>query len=303
MNYARMELLLVRGGWSKGFNFAGAVSGAVEGVAVDTSQWQVIQTRLPRKIVRRHTITQLSLGPTLLSPAPPGLVWISKGTSVRGPQGLIGKLSRLWVSRADTSITHVLVRTRGNDEYIIPLHHVETMNNSSVLLKIDSHAVRQLFVYRHDDTLQSEVRLAVDGTLADPRARRNVKVQVTDGEVMLAGEVDTFEQVRQSEWAARAVRGVRMVTNDVVVQEALAYAVEERIATEIGLASEVSDIRVLSEHGIVHLEGSVPSARVRLDVERAALSAAGVKVVVNHLRVAGEPPDRNPGTGPLVRNR
>jgi osmotically-inducible protein OsmY len=152
--------------------------------------------------------------------------------------------------------------------------------------------------------IEADLRFALESVLADPRARRAVKVHVADGHVSLAGEVDTTDQARLAERAVLSVPGVREVTIDLVAQESLAAAVEGRIAALEAVAGNGhAHIEVLAEHGIVYLEGTVSSARVRAEIERAALGVAGARVVVNNLRVDGEPPERATGTGPLVRNR
>lgn len=304
MEYARLELTLVRGGWSRGIVMAGAVSGSVEAVRVDLHTVQVTHTTLTRRAGRTRTPRQdaaVAAVSAHLAPATSSLLTLN--TRVAGPSGRVGKLSRLWVSRLDARISHLLVRVRGADEHIVPMNLVESLGRTQVRLKVDRDTIRRLFVYRPDRVLTNDVRLALDAALANPRARRDVKIQVTDGEVVLAGEVDTLEQMRQAERAARSVTGVRGIANDLVVQEALAIAVEDLLPNALGVALRDAHVRVFAEHGIVHLEGSVATPQQRADVERAALSASGVKVVVNHLLVNGQPPERNPGTGPLVRNR
>jgi osmotically-inducible protein OsmY len=162
----------------------------------------------------------------------------------------------------------------------------------------------ELPIYRADALIAVEVRQALDETLTNPRARRAVKIHVDDGHVTLAGEVDTIEQVHQAEHAAATVAGIRGMTLDLAAQEALAAAVEARIATLAAASSNGhGPVRVLAEHGIVYLEGGVSSAQASREIERIALAAAGARVVVNNLYVNGELPGHGPGMGPLVRNR
>jgi len=91
---------------------------------------------------------------------------------------------------------------------------------------------------------------------------------------------------------------------DIVIQEALADLVEHAVTDEISHSGYTgAHFRAFTEHGIVYLEGTVPSDNARNGLERSALGVTGVRVVVNNLRVDGEPPDHANGTGPLTRNR
>jgi osmotically-inducible protein OsmY len=231
-----------------------------------------------------------------------------RGARARGPQGVAGVITQLWAARATGRITHVLVRAstglRRGPERIVPAELIAGVRAGELALKVGPDRVRELPIYRPDPAIEADVHLALDATLADPRARRAVKVRVEDGQVTLAGVVDTVEQVTFAERAAAAVPGVRGVVEDLVAEETLAAEVEARIAPLVAQAlNGYGSVKVLSEHGIVYLEGTVRRAQARAEIERAALGAAGARVVVNNLQVEGEAPDRGPGTGPLVRNR
>jgi osmotically-inducible protein OsmY len=193
---------------------------------------------------------------------------------------------------------------RGAAERVLPAEQIALVDRTGVVIKLGREGLAALPIYRPDPAIVANIQVALEAVLAEPRARRAVKVRVEDGHVSLAGVVDTVEQERYAVRAVTAVPGVRGLTNDLVVDETLAAEVEARIASLVAAASNGrGQVRVLSEHGIVYLEGSVRSAGERDAIERAALSAAGARVVVNSVQVDGEPPNRAPGTGPLVRNR
>lgn len=296
MEYTRIEILLTTGGWSSPVMVAGAVAGHARGAYVDASTLAIQGTLVAKK--RARDLERVA-APAVGS----GGVEIKVRGRVRGPSGLVGHITRLWADRRTGHITHLLVR-RGGAEHIIPAALIEGIDPRWVMLKVTASQVAELPIFREDAAIEADVRAAVDSVLADPRARRAVKVRVEDGQVSLAGVVDTVDQARFAERAARAVPGVRVLVSDLVAQESLAADVEAVIAPLVAEAvNGHGGVRVFTEHGIIFLEGSVRTARDREAIERAALGAAGVRVVVNNLYVNGEPPDRGIGTGPLVRNK
>jgi osmotically-inducible protein OsmY len=310
MQYARIEMLLGGGGGLQGLRIAGPVGGQVRGAVINPADLSVTHTILSRKRAQHISSRAAVTAEPAHAPLPDGLQTVTGATRVRGPQGgVLGNVSRLWVAQTTGRITHVLMRKRSGlfsrgPERVVPVELLEAVPHGGLAAKIGPREFDELPRYRPDDAIEADVHLALAAVLADPRARRGVKTHMDDGHVLLAGEVDTIEQVRFAERAVLAIPGVRGLTVDLVALETLAAEVEARIAA-LGtpLQNGHSHIHVLTEHGIVYLEGSVSSADVRAQVERAALSAAGAKVVVNNLQVDGEPPDRAHGTGPLVRNR
>lgn len=308
MEYARIEMVLARGGWSRSAMFAGAVSGRVKGAVVDPARLVVTHTLVPAQVARQLAAAQPGADAAADAAATDGVTLTPK-TIIQGETGSLGQMSRIWVDRATAKLTHVLFRAGGGlwgakYEYVVAAQRIASLSSTRVALKPGMDALVALPLYRADVDIAADVRQALNGVLADPRARRAVKVLVEDGEVMLAGEVDTAEQAHLAEWAVTHVPGVREVTMDLVAQEELAAEVEARIAA-LGLPGQNghAPVHVLSEHGIVYLDGTVPTAKHREQVEAVALAAAGARVVVNNVRVAGEPPDRAQGTGPLTRNR
>src|SRR5579863_9196392 len=157
MEYARLEMKLVREGWSRSMAFAGALSGPVAGAVVSSPSWQVSRTLLRRKDVHKSERRSTTTPPSpVAGPAPEGSSVLTLKSSVVGPQGAIGVLSRLWVSRADACVTHLLVQVPGGDEHIVPVNLVENLSGSRVILKVNKDAVRRLFLYRPDAQLESE---------------------------------------------------------------------------------------------------------------------------------------------------
>lgn len=308
MEFARIEMVCVRGRWSRGTVLAGAVSGRVKGAVIDPERFVVLRTIVAGH-VGRNLATAASQTLTNGQAESDREVLLSSQTLVRNAKQGLGRVSRLWVDKTSGRLTHVLVRSswslgRARVEYVVDFKRIGSIGERALVLATDASMPLVLPEFRRDADIAVDVRQALNSVLADPRARRAVKIHVEDGSVMLSGEVDTVEQAHLAEWAVTNVAGVREVTLDVVAQEELAALVERRIDA-LGLARQNGHgpVHVLSEHGIVYLEGMVPTAREREQIEAAALGAAGARVVVNNVRVAGEPPDRAQGTGPLTRNR
>jgi osmotically-inducible protein OsmY len=306
MEYTRVQIVLGGGPWRRGTPLLGAVEGAARAVVVDPAALTVLATIVAP---RRAKALGQSPAETDVGALPPRHALIEPGQTVRAILEDVGHVSRVWSRGQSEQLTHLLVREaaglpRRGRERVVPVEYIESLATESIALSIGAAHFRLLPEFRPDDAILADVQAALESVLADPRARRQVKVRVDDGQVTLGGEVDTVDQARLAERSVMAVPGVRAIVLDLVAQETLAAIVEERIAA-LGAAimNGHGPIAVFSEHGIVYLEGSVPTTQARQQVEQVALAAAGAKVVVNNLRINGDAPERGPGTGPLVRNK
>ena len=148
-----------------------------------------------------------------------------------------------------------------------------------------------------------EVRLPTSDQRPDPEIARDVvagiqsqlfgteqtiKPVVSNGGVVLEGEVDWHYQRERAENMARCVRGVRTVTNRIKLRSRPAVAeIKGRIeeALKRSAVLEARAITVESHDGDVVLKGQVHSWAERQEADRAAWAAAGVKKVDNRLSV------------------
>jgi osmotically-inducible protein OsmY len=300
MEYARIEIALVRKGWARPGRTRGVVPGPAFEVEIEPATQRILATTLAARRMRQ-------LGTQPGAPAvDPSAAHVVAGAMLVGAGGSLGRVVRLWVDRESLRLMHVLVRPAGAHAgilHIVPAAEVTIAAANRLTTGLDAAGLAALPLYRADSEILADVRDAVAGVLADPRARRNVKTHVDDGHVWVMGEVDTSDQVAFVNRAIAHILGARAVTSDLVSQEDLAQTVEARLRASANGTGTFNDVTTLTEHGIVYLEGSVPSQHARAEVERITLSVAGARVVVNNLRVEGEPPERSSGTGPLVRNR
>jgi osmotically-inducible protein OsmY len=121
----------------------------------------------------------------------------------------------------------------------------------------------------------------------------DVGVEVDNGVVTLTGTVSTYGKRLAAAEAAHRVRGVLDVANDVQVQipsirartdTDIAQAVRQALEWDV----EVPDERIQSTvtGGVVTLEGSVDFWHQSEDAARAVRHLAGVRGVVNKLRIS-----------------
>jgi osmotically-inducible protein OsmY len=116
-----------------------------------------------------------------------------------------------------------------------------------------------------------------------------IGVAAHDGAVTLAGFVDTYAAKLAAERAAKRVRGVRAVANDIEVRLKLARA-DDEIAADVARALRLrstlpESVQAAVHHGHVTLTGSVPWLFHRVVAEVAVRHISGVAGVVNHIQV------------------
>jgi osmotically-inducible protein OsmY len=309
MHYNRLELRLLPRGWSGGQLVEGVVPGAVRGVAVEVESGQVEYTLIQPKHGARAGDTALHQAGNARTQLPSGLARVTRQCRVRAGNQTIGWVSRVWCDRLSREVTHLLVQSRRAllvhaVERIVEVAYVASWSDGAITLKVSPADAANLPIYRTDGAIAADLRAAFEAAVPDPRTRRAIKVRVEDGHVHLGGIVDAAEPRERACAIARAVPGVRGVTSDVLVEEALGGQVETALARELGRPDYAgADVRTFTEHGIVYLEGRAPSAAARQALERVAVGVAGVRVVVNNLLVPGESPERARDTGPLTRNK
>ena len=120
-----------------------------------------------------------------------------------------------------------------------------------------------------------------------------IGVAVTDGLVVLSGEVNTYAKKLAAQQAAHRVAGVLDVGNEIEVRPAgtfvrtdsqIARAVRHTLEWNVLVPDECITSTV--SDGWVTLEGNVTLWREREDAERAVLQLAGVIGVINKIAVS-----------------
>ncbi|MBN9510006.1 MAG: BON domain-containing protein [Alphaproteobacteria bacterium] len=128
----------------------------------------------------------------------------------------------------------------------------------------------------------------------------HIGVSAKNGVVTLSGFVDSYPAKAAAERAARRVRGVRAIAEEIEVRlpndqkhadDEIAGRALQIFAWDVEVPHE--RIRVKVEHGMVTLEGSVAYQFQRAAAEADIRRLGGVRGVVNLIRVA-ESADRRP---------
>jgi osmotically-inducible protein OsmY len=121
------------------------------------------------------------------------------------------------------------------------------------------------------------------------RVPPTVKAEVRDGIVTLRGEVEWEYQRNAAERAVRYVKGVKGISNLIVVKSTAKKAsdIAQRIAHAIERSAELDarSISVTTEDGIVRLRGTVHSFHEKRLAEKAAAAAPGISKVENEIEV------------------
>jgi osmotically-inducible protein OsmY len=298
MEYARLEVRFVPGGWSSGTLITGLAGVNVRGVLVRPFDLVVTHTLLKGSGRRLRIPTGAQVVGNVGAVLPEGNVRLVRGASVTQGGKRVGRVSAVWCDRATGHIMHVLVRPEGGllrrpPERVLSADEVSELTSEGLLLGAGTTPIKALTTFRPDREIEADLRIGLAEALPAPNARRAVKLLVETGVVHVGGLVETEQQVSAARQAVSRVRGIRTLEMDLVSIETLGARVERQLAAvlaENGVARAAgAGVRVLAEHGIIYLEGSVPSKELRRALERAAQAVPGVKVVMNSLEVAVDP--------------
>ncbi len=137
-----------------------------------------------------------------------------------------------------------------------------------------------------DESIARSAANALNWNATVPRDR--ITISVTNAWITLDGTVEWQFQKKAAEDAVRVLAGVRGVSNNVaVVPTALASDVKVKIEAALKRNAEIDarKINVNTTGGTVTLTGDVRSWIEREDAVNAAWSAAGVKNVLDEIRI------------------
>lgn len=113
---------------------------------------------------------------------------------------------------------------------------------------------------------------------------------MVDGDVAtLTGHVGQAGNKARAETAARETAGVKTVINHLVVDGRIVIDVAQALGNDP--QTQLEQIGVNVQHGVVYLAGAVNQAAVRLAATRIAAGIPQVRGVVNLIQIAGIEPD------------
>lgn len=139
----------------------------------------------------------------------------------------------------------------------------------------------------HDDELADRALSSIAWASVDLQDK--IRIRVAHGWVTLTGEVDWNYQRDLVESVVRKLRGVRGITNGIVLSQAVKPEdVKQRISDALKRHAEVEAGRIrvkVNEDGAVTIDGEVDNWDERRAVERAAWSVAGVHSVVDQIKI------------------
>jgi osmotically-inducible protein OsmY len=125
----------------------------------------------------------------------------------------------------------------------------------------------------------------------DPQVTSNdINVATADGVATLTGFVHTYAEKYAAEKAAQGVYGVKALADDIEVKPVSAHTDPEIArdavhAMKINVTVPDEKIKTLVNEGFVTLEGTVDWDFQRRGAESCVRNVAGVRGVVNHLKV------------------
>jgi len=141
---------------------------------------------------------------------------------------------------------------------------------------------------RNDIAIREDVRREIDW---EPSiSSRDIAVKVRDGGVTLTGFVHSYPEKFEAERAAKLVRGVRSVANDINVKPRVVRT-DPEIARDVQHVLELhafvpdDAIKTTVRDGVVTLEGIVPWDYQRRSAESVIHGVSGVRAVINSLQV------------------
>jgi uncharacterized protein YrrD len=208
---------------------------------------------------------------------------VKRGTPVLIDSEEIGQVDHLLVD-SETGEMDYLVVDQGllQRAVIIPSDYLKQISESGVSLDVEEKELAGLPRYhpREENALLAELRdrLQEEGVEVD-----SLQAAVEGGVVKLSGNVPGVSEKRRAEAASRSVEGVVSFENALDTDTAVTARVTAALADDP--RTELSDIDVAAERGLVTLAGRVDRDQIRKTAQEIAEDQQGVIKVINHLVV------------------
>jgi osmotically-inducible protein OsmY len=152
-------------------------------------------------------------------------------------------------------------------------------------LALDRAAFHRLPDYRTDRAIAMDVDQALrEDEMVRRLDKRSIDVAVGAGVVLLHGHATATASQTRAERAARDVRGVLKVTNQIVTDREIQLAVAQALASDERTRGYRLFVHV--QRGVVSVSGGVSSTAARTAVETVAGCVPQVRAVINHVEGA-----------------
>lgn len=224
---------------------------------------------------------------------------LGRGAAVYSWQGPVGQLDHVLVDATSGEVTHLIIK-RGPflaRSVVVPIEQVDAVGDAGVRLKGTREDLANAGAYsaRPDEGIRAEVRecLLKVGCNLD-----TVEFEVQAGVVTLRGPVPDVRTKREAERAVRELEGVVAVHNTLTPDSALAAEITAELANDT--RTELAEVGVGAEHGMVTIDGTVATAVERKAAEEVARETPGVMLVINEIVVAPQAVGGRQPTGVFV---
>jgi osmotically-inducible protein OsmY len=195
--------------------------------------------------------------------------------------------TRIGGREVDVELDQGVVTLSGTvDSYAVRIAAIEAAHRVAGVLDVaDDIQVQVPGPGPGDTEIAQAVRQALEWDVLVPDER--IEVTVSEGSVLLKGEVDFYGEKEDAERAIQRLSGVRRVINQLKVREPSATADEIKESIEGALerrASQITDrIKVSVQSGKASLAGFVASRAERTAIVDAARYTPGVQHVEDNL--------------------
>lgn len=191
------------------------------------------------------------------------------------------KFAGLIVHQGDRCAVEVLLSRGVGDHFRVPVKDI-SFSGKTMTIGVQR---AELIAYYPDAGVAGRVRAAIAEDPALPTDdKRLMKTDVTDGVVTLSGNVRIHQTRDYASALAASVPGVVSVQNELNVDFDIEAAIG--LALSVSAAERTGQVYARSNLGEVRLDGFVPSQRAVDDVTRAVTRVAGVRKILNHIRVS-----------------
>lgn len=224
--------------------------------------------------IRRHSVRQ--------NVAPDAQV-LERGTAVVDKdENKVGTLDHVLLDPGSCKITHLVVN-RGvtSDSKVIPESMIEVISEDNIVLHIAEEELVDApsYIPRGDEHILSEAQEYLKQRIE----KQGMQISVDRGVMHLSGYVRSAADKRKAEAAARSIRGVVDVENNLRTDTQIQAVVSAALHAD--KRTELSIIEVESNLGVVILRGAVDDKEIASAAETIASLQPGVNMVMNELVV------------------